>query len=202
MGAHETPTRPGGAARSRTVDDPSGPLIWQRTDTVGTELVFPDADGHTAAGTAVIGGTGPHSVHWLAALDDASDVRALTVTCESSQSRRTLTMTREVDGALVFRAGDDEEPVRLEGIDVVRITDSPMFLTWSIRRLGLTPEAGRVSATTARILLPSLTVATGTSTYQLVSDQRLRVGGDEASIVMDLDAAGIVTNRPGRLRRT
>ncbi|HEY0535207.1 MAG TPA: putative glycolipid-binding domain-containing protein [Actinoplanes sp.] len=200
MGAHETPTRPTGATRSRTPHDPASPLIWQRTDTVGTELVFPDADGRTAAGTAVIGGTGPHSVHWLAALDDASGVRALTVTCESSQSRRTLSMTREEDGALVFRSGDDEEPVRLEGIDVVRITDSPMFMTWALRRLGLTPEAGRVSATTARVLLPSLTVATGTSTYHLVSDQRLRVGGDEASTVLDLDGDGIVTYRPGRLK--
>jgi hypothetical protein len=200
MGAHETPASPSGATRSRSAHDPSGPLLWQRTDTVGTELVFPDADGRTAAGTAVIGGTGPHSVHWLAALDDVSGVRALTVTSESSQSRRTLSMTREEDGTLVFRAGDDEEPIRLEGIEVVRITDSPMFLTWAIRRLGLTPEAGRVSATTARVLLPSLTVATGTSTYQLVSDQRLRVGGDEASIVLDLDSAGIVTYRPGRLR--
>jgi hypothetical protein len=200
MGVHETPARPGGATRSRSVHDPAGPLLWQRTDTVGTELVFPDADGRTAAGTAVIGGTGPHSVHWLAALDDVSGVRALTVTSESSQSRRTVSMTREQDGTLVFRTGDDEEPIRLEGVEVVRVTDSPMFLTWAIRRLGLTPEVGRVSATTARVLLPSLTVATGTSTYQLVSDQRLRVGGDEASIVLDLDPAGIVTYRPGRLR--
>jgi hypothetical protein len=198
--ARRIPDSAGGKSRSRTAGDPSRPLIWQRTDTVGTELVFPDADGRSAAGTAVIGGTGPHSVHWLAALDDVSGVRALTVTCESSQSRRTLSMTREDDGTLVFRVGEDEEPVRLEGIDVVRITDSPMFLTWSVRRLGLTPESGRVSATTARVLLPSLTVATGTSTYQLVSDRRLRVGGDEAATVFDLDEAGNVAYRPGRLR--
>jgi hypothetical protein len=200
MGTHETPIRPAGATRSRPVHDSSGPLIWQRTDTVGTELVFRDADGRTAAGTAVIGGTGPHSVQWMAALDDASGVRALTVTCESSQSRRTLSMTREDDGTLVFRAGDDGEPLRLEGVDVVRITDSPMFLTWSLRRLKLSVAAGVVSAMTARVLLPSLTVATGTSTYQLVSDRRLRVGGDEAATVLDLDESGIVTYRPGRLR--
>jgi hypothetical protein len=199
MGAHETPTRPTGAARSRVARDPSSPLIWQRTDTVGTELVFPDADGRTAAGTGVIGGTGPHSVHWMAALDDASGIRALTVTCESSQFRRTLEMTREDDGALVFRTGD-EAPARLEGIDVVRVTDSPMFLSWAARRLGLTPAAGAVPAMTARVLLPSLTVATGTTTYQLVSDRRLRIGGDEAGATFDLDEAGIVAYRPGRLR--
>jgi hypothetical protein len=200
MGANETPTRPSGAARTRAPHDPSGPLIWQRTDTVGTELVFPDADGRTAAGTAVIGGTGPHSVHWLAALDDRSGVRALTVTCESSQFRRTLEMTREDDDALVFRTGDDEEPIRLEGIEVVRVTDSPMFLTWALRRLRLTPAAGAVAATTARVLLPSLTVATGATSYHLLSDQRLRIGGDEASATFDLDEAGIVAYRPGRLR--
>jgi hypothetical protein len=199
MGAHETPTRPTGAARSRVARDPSGPLIWQRTDTVGTELVFPDADGRTAAGTGVIGGTGPHSVHWMAALDDSSGVRALTVTCESSQFRRTVEMTREDDGALVFRMGD-EAPTRLEGIDVVRVTDSPMFLSWAVRRLGLSHDAGAVPAMTARVLLPSLTVATGTTTYQLVSDRRLRIGGDEAGATFDLDEAGIVAYRPGRLR--
>jgi hypothetical protein len=199
MGAHETPTRPDGAARNRTAHDPTGPLIWQRTDTVGTELVFPDADGRTAAGTGVIGGTGPHSVHWLAAIDEASGVRALTVTCESSQSRRTLEMTREDDGTLVFRSGDDA-PTRLEGIEVVRVTDSPMFLSWALRRLALTPAAGAVPAMTARVLLPSLTVATGTTTYQLVSDQRLRIGGDEAGASFDLDPSGIVAYRAGRLR--
>jgi hypothetical protein len=199
MGAHETPTRPTGAARSRVARDPGGPLIWQRTDTVGTELVFPDADGRTAAGTGVIGGTGPHSVHWMAAIDDDSGVRALTVTCESSQFRRTLEMTREDDGALVFHMGDDA-PTRLEGVEVVRVTDSPMFLSWAVRRLRLKPSAGAVPAMTARVLLPSLTVATGTTTYQLVSDQRLRIGGDEAGATFDLDAAGIVAYRPGRLR--
>lgn len=195
MGADARP----GAARSRTAHDPAGPLIWQRTDTVGTELVFPDADGRTAAGTAVIGGTGPHSVHWMAALDDASGLRALTVTCESSQFRRTLEMTREDDGTLVYHSGDDA-PTRLEGIDVVRVTDSPMFLTWALRRLALTPASGAVSAITARILLPSLTVATGATTYQMISDSRLRIGGDEAGASFDLDASGIVSYRAGRLR--
>jgi hypothetical protein len=199
MDAHENRTRPGGAARSRVARDPSGPLIWQRTDTVGTELVFPGADGRTAAGTGVIGGTGPHSVHWLAALDESSSLRALTVTCESSQFRRTLEMTRDDDGALVFRMGDDA-PARLANIDVVRVTDSPMFLTWAIRRLGLRPAAGTVPAVTARVLLPSLTVATGTTTYQLITDERLRIGGDEASATFDLDATGVVAYRPGRLR--
>ena len=199
MGAHETPTRPGDAARSRTAHDLAGPLIWQRTDTVGTELVFPGPGGRTAAGTAVIGGTGPHSVRWTVALDDASGVRALTVTCESSQFHRTLELAREDDGAVVFHTGDDA-PTRLEGIDVVRVTDSPMFLTWALRRLRLSPAAGAVPARTARVLLPSLTVATGSTTYQLVSDQRLRIGGDEAGATFDLDAAGIVAYRPGRLR--
>lgn len=204
MGARHTSARTSGGGRSRTAQDPARPLIWQRTDTVGTELVFPAADGRTAAGSAVIGGTGPHSIHWSATIDGDSAVRELTLTCESAQSRRTLTMTREPGGALLFRtrgATDvHEQTTRHEGVEVVRVTDSPMFLTWAMRRLDLSPAAGAVSAVTARILLPSLTVAVGTSTYQLVSDHRLRVGGDEAAIVIDLDEAGIVTYRPGRLR--
>jgi hypothetical protein len=198
MGANET--RPGGAARTRTTNGPSGPFIWQRTDTVGTELVFPDADGRAASGTAVIGGTGPHSVHWRAAVDERSGVRELAVTCESSQSRRTLSMTRDDDGTLVFRTGDDEA-IRLDGIEVVRLTDSPMFLSWALRRLGLTPAAGAVPAATARVLLPSLTVATGETIYHLVSDRRLRIGGDEAGATFDLDESGFVAYRPGRLRQ-
>jgi hypothetical protein len=187
--------------RASESSETARPLVWQRTDTVGTELVFPAADGRTAAGSAVVGGTGPHSIHWQAALDDEGGVRDLTLTCESAQSRRTLTMSREQDGTLAFRAGDEAEATRLEGIAVVRITDSPIFVTWAIRRLRLSVEKGAVRAMTARVLLPSLTVATGTSVYQLVSDRRLRVGGDEAATVFDLDEAGIVTYRPGRLRR-
>ena len=201
--ARRIPDPAAGTSRNRTAHDPSRPLIWQRTDTVGTELVFPDADGRTAAGSAVIGGTGPHSVHWLAALDDDGGVRGLTLTCESAQSSGTLTMSREDDGTLVFRtrdAADDTGTIRLPGVEVVRVTDSPMFVTWAMRRLRLAPAKGVVAAVTARILLPSLTVATGTSTYQLVSDRRLRIGGDEAATVFDLNEAGIVSYRPGRLR--
>jgi hypothetical protein len=197
MGVQDTSARRVPASAS---GETARPLIWQRTDTVGTELVFPDADGRTAAGSAVIGGTGPHSIHWLAALDDEGGVRGLTVTCESAQARHTLTMAREDDGALTFRTGD-AEATRLEGVEVVRITDSPMFVTWAMRRLRLSAAKGAVRAVTARVLLPSLTVATGTSVYQLVSDRRLRIGGDEAATVFDLDEAGIVTYRPGRLRR-
>ena len=77
---------------------------------------------------------------------------------------------------------------------------SPMFLTWAVRRLGLVAGGEPVRAPTVRVLLPSLEVQSGTSTYHLVTEHRLRVGRDEPSAGFDLDDAGIVTYRPARLR--
>jgi uncharacterized protein len=189
-----------------------GPLVWQRTDTVGTELVLhSDGAGRlTAAGSAVVAGALPHTIGWEADLEPSCAVRALTVTCRGAGWSRTVRLHRDDAGGWACRTEetgdlDDvppgiEDPDRLDGTALVRLTDSPIFLTWAVRRLNLRPGSGPVCAPTIRIRTPSLVVLPGTSTYHLVSDQRLRVSGAEPSTHCDLDGDGIVTYQPGRFR--
>jgi hypothetical protein len=55
-------------------------------------------------------------------------------------------------------------------------------------------------AATIRLRTPSLTVVPGRSTYQLISDRRLRIGGDEPAGTYELDRTGLVVAQPGRSR--
>jgi hypothetical protein len=189
-----------------------GPLVWQRTDTVGTELVLHHggAGRLTAAGSAVVAGALPHTIAWDVQLEPSSAVRALTVACRGAGWSRTLWLRREDADGWTCRTEetgdlDDappgmEDPDRLDRAALVRLTDSPVFLTWALRRLRLTPASGPVCAPTARIRTPSLAVLPGMSIYHRLSDRRLRVSGDEPSTRYDLDDAGIVLYQPGRFR--
>jgi hypothetical protein len=193
-------------------DDRPGPLAWQRTDTVGTELVLHHAGAErlTAAGSAVVAGGLPHTIGWEAELEPSRAVRALTVTCQGDGWSRTVRLRQDGPDGWTCRTeetGDLDEappgiddPGRLDGAALVRLSDSPIFLTWALRRLALTPDSGPVCASTIRVRTPSLTVLRGTSTYHLLSGRRLRVSGAEPSTRYDLDDAGIVTYQPGRFR--
>jgi len=207
--------------RLRNAGQQRGPLIWQRTDTVGTEVVFAAGKaGRAASGSAVVAGPVPHTNRWHADLDAGAVVRALTVTCAGGDWGRTLQLARDpdlgwtcrteetgdLDGALTG-GGHCGEP--LPGIDdsarlhpdaIIRLSDSPMFLTWALQRLRLAAGDRPVAAPTIRILTPSLIVLPGVSTYQLVSEHRLRISGDEPASGYELDDAGFVTYQPARLR--
>jgi hypothetical protein len=189
-----------------------GPLVWQRTDTVGTELVLHHggAGRLMAAGSAVVAGALPHTISWDVELEPSYAVRALTATCRGAGWSRTLWLRREAGEGWTCRTEetgglDDappgmEDPGRLDGTALIRLTNSPIFLTWALRRLRLRPDSGSVCAPTARIRTPSLTVLPGMSTFHQLSDRRLRVSGDEPSTRYDLDDAGIVIYQPGRFR--
>jgi hypothetical protein len=181
----------------------AGPLVWQRTDTVGTELVIPDGD-QQASGTAVVFGPKPYATTWRVRLDDNYAVRDLAVTVEGHGWRRELQLTRQSDWTCRTQAsGDLDAPEPgLEDLsrlgEVVRLAASPVFLSWAMRALHLEPNTA-VTAATARVLTPSLAVVVGESRYQRL-ENRLRVSGDEPAASYDLDAAGMVTYQPGRLR--
>jgi hypothetical protein len=193
-------------------DGRPGPLVWQRTDTVGTELVLHhgDAGRLTVVGSAVVAGALPHTVGWDAELEPSCAIRALTVTCHGAGWSRTLWLRHEAAEGWTCRTEetgdlDDvppgiEAPGRLDGTALVRLTDSPIFLTWALCRLRLTPDTGPVCAPTVRIRTPSLSVLPGASTFHRLSQQRLRVSGDEPSTRYDLDDAGIIVYQPGRFR--
>jgi hypothetical protein len=93
-----------------------------------------------------------------------------------------------------------DDPDRLDTAEVLRMADSPIFVTWALRRLRLTPEDGPTGVPTMRVLVPSLAVLPGISTYHLLGRRRLRITGDELPATYDLDESGIVTYQPGRCR--
>jgi uncharacterized protein len=190
---------------------PHGPLVWQRTGTVGTELVLRDgAAPGLVTGSVVVGGPQPYTARWHADVDGAWRVRALTMTTEGSGWRRNLALSRteagswscgaEASGAPDAPAAGLDDPARLDGGAVLLLADSPIFLTWAMRALRLSAESGPARAPVIRVRMPWLTVVASESSFHRVSDTRLRVTGDGPAVSYDLDAEGIVTYQPGRLR--
>ncbi|WP_433291450.1 putative glycolipid-binding domain-containing protein [Actinoplanes sp. CA-030573] len=187
-----------------------GPLVWQRTGTVGTELVLRDGEAPgVVTGTAVVGGHRPWTSRWHADLDGSWRVRALTVTTEGSGWRRNLALSRteqgwscgtEASGTVDGPPAGCADPAALDGDAVVLLSDSPLFLTWAMRALRLAEGASAQAAPVIRIRMPWLTVVAGDATFHRVSAGRLRVTGDGPATSFDLDAEGIVTYQPGRLR--
>jgi hypothetical protein len=202
--ALSTAQRPAATRRS------SGPLVWQRTGTIGTELVLGSgAVPSVVTGSLVVGGVQPYATRWHADLDAGWQVRTLTITCEGDGWRRNLALSRAEDG---WTCGAEEsgelpgppagvdDPARLTGAPVLLLADSPIFLSWAMRHLRLTPESGPATTRVVRVRLPWLTVVPAPSTLHRVSDHRLRVTGDGPVATYELDSDGIVTYQPGRLR--
>lgn len=187
-------------------------LVWQRTGTVGTELVLGDGLAPSVVtGNAVVGGPQPYATRWHADLDAGWRVRALTITCEGDGWRRNLALSRTDAGWTcgAEQAGSPspagppagiDDPARLAEADVVLLSDSPIFLSWALRQLPATAESGPVTVPVARVRMPWLAVVPGPATFQRIGEHRLRVGGDGPAATYDLDADGIVTYQPGRLR--
>ncbi|MEV6306624.1 putative glycolipid-binding domain-containing protein [Actinoplanes sp. NPDC051861] len=182
----------------------SGPLAWQRTDVVGTELVL--APG---GGTAVVHGALPYAMTWTAEVDDDAVVRELSVTCRGGGWSRTLDLRRNAGGWTCHAAESGDaglpapgcaDPAAIPEDAVLRVTDSPVFVSWAVRRLALTAESGPVTVPSARVLVPSLAVVPSATTYHLVSPKRLRVTGDGPATTYELDPSGVVAYQPGRLR--
>jgi hypothetical protein len=188
-----------------------GPLVWQRTGTVGTELVLRDGTAPgVVTGAVVVGGAQPYTARWHADVDGSWRVRALTLTAEGSGWRRNLALSRtdagswtcgaEESGSVDAPAAGAEDPARLHGDAIVLLADSPIFLTWAMRTLRLSAESGPATAPVIRVRMPWLTVVPGESSFHRVSETKLRLAGDGPAVAYDLDAEGIVTYQPGRLR--
>src|SRR5690349_14944692 len=142
----------GTAATQRRVAEARthGPLVWQRTGTVGTELVLRDGTAPgVVTGSIVVGGRQPYTSRWHADLDGNWRVGALTVTTEGSGWRRNLALSRTDDG--VWTCGVEqsgtaggppagiEDTARLDRGAVLLLADSPIFQTWAMRALRLEP---------------------------------------------------------------
>jgi hypothetical protein len=211
--SYDTKTWPSGVGlvSADPGDGQPGPLVWQRTDTVGTELVMHHggAGRLTAAGSAVVAGALPHIIGWEADLEPSWAVRALTVTCRGAGWSRTLWLRRDAAGSWTCRTeatGDLNEmppgiddPDRLDSTAPVRLSDWPIFL------LGAAPAAFDAGQRTG--------VRTDGADLHAVADAATRNGhvpparrpsdaGQRQRTVhsYDLDNAGIVTYRSGRFR--
>jgi len=66
--------------------------------------------------------------------------------------------------------------------------------------MSLAPGDEPRAVPTLRVLIPSLAVLPVLSTYQLLSEHRLRISGPGPTEVYDLDQHGVVTYQPARLR--
>lgn len=180
----------------------TGPVAWQRTSAVGTELVFPGTAG--AGGTAVVTGADPYTLDWRAGLDDDSAVTEFAASCKGAGGTRTLEMRRTGDGWVTTAEGLGEAgqaPAELDPSALILLAGSPIFLFWAVRHLGLTVGSGPVDVTVIRVAVPSLTISTGPITCHLVSANRLRVTGDGPAGTYELDDSGMVTYQPGQLRQ-
>jgi hypothetical protein len=199
-----------GTQRRVTEKRTHGPLVWQRTGTIGTERVLRDGvAAGVVTGSAVVGGRQPYTARWHADLDGAWRVRALTITTEGSGWRRNLALSHAGDGRWTCGAEESgtvdgppagtDDPARLDAGAVLLLADSPIFLTWAMRTLRLGP-AGPAVTPAIRVLMPWLTVLPGEAALHRVSEHRVRVTGDGPACYYDLDSEGIVTYQAGRLR--
>ena len=69
-----------------------------------------------------------------------------------------------------------------------------------MRTLQLDAGAAAQATPVIRIRMPWLTAVAGEATFHRLSAGKLRVTGDGPATSFDLDAEGIVTYQPGRLR--
>jgi hypothetical protein len=168
----------------------TGPVAWQRTGTVGTELVIPGGP-EQASGTAVIVGGEPFTLDWQAGLDEHGGVVTLAASCRGPGFTRTLEMSR-TGGSWVTHADLDPDAL-------VRIDGSPIFLFWAMRKLELGGDP--VRRATIRVAVPTLEITTIHLTYQLISANRLRVTGDGPAVTYELDESGMADSRAGHFRR-
>lgn len=168
---------------------------WQRTDTVGTELVV--SRPGAADATAVVAGPVPYASRWHADLAESGVVRSLHVTCEGAGWRRELwldhtpagwTCVTDATGDLAGVACGTAESLPEDAY--VRLADSPAFLSWI--------PAGPVTVVTVRA--PWLSVVTSSVDLRRLSDTRLRVSEGRHCVTLDLDSEGTVVYQPGRVR--
>ncbi|MEU4694704.1 putative glycolipid-binding domain-containing protein [Actinoplanes sp. NPDC023714] len=165
----------------------TGPVAWQRTGVIGTELVVPGPDH--VSGTVVVAGREPYALDWRAGLDDDAGVVDLVVGCKGAGWTRTLEMRRTGGSWVTHPDLDAEASVLVDG--------SPIFLSWAMRGLGTEP----VRRPVIRVAVPSLEISTTMVTFHRISESRLRVTGGGPAVTYELDRSGMVSARAGQFRR-
>jgi len=198
-------------------------LLWQRTDTDGTDLALvDDRRGLHARGVATAIDPIPYVCRYELVTDETWATAHMDVSVEGAGWLRTLRLERaagrwrtvtgeqgDLDRALV-NAGHGpasqpgtEDPDRLhEAIDV-DLGGSPLTNTLPIRRLALSSEPAGTThrLTMAWVLLPSLEVLPSVQTYRVLDESTVRFDDDDFSADLSIDKEGYVVRYPGLAER-
>jgi uncharacterized protein len=198
-------------------------LLWQRTDTTGTDLaLLDDRRGLYARGFATAVDPIPYVCRYELVTDETWATAHLDVSVEGAGWLRTLRLERAVgrwrattaeqgqlDRALA-NAGHapvglpgTEEPDRLHRAIDIDLAGAPLPNTLPIRRLGLlgAPPGTTHSLTMAWVLVPSLEVLPSEQTYRVVDEGTIRFDIDGFGADLAVDKEGYVVTYPGLAER-
>jgi len=198
-------------------------LMWQRTDTIGTEqALLNDRSGLHARGVSCSAEPVPWSCRYELYTDDTWATARFEVTAEGAGFLRTVRLERaagrwrvtaseqgDLDATLVAagraRAGmpGTEDPSSLAGALDVDLGYSPLTNTLPVRRLRLTESQPGTShvVDVAWVLLPGLEVLSSRQTYTALGDGRVRFASGSFTAELLIDANGYVTRYPGLAER-
>jgi uncharacterized protein len=178
-------------------------LTWQADDGHGLEgarVSF--AHGFRAQGRMV---RPAFTASYRLVVDEDGMLSRLSVTSETAERERSLTMNRTGDGFWLLDNGSGGAGTRaaLGGALDVDLEFSPLFNTLPIRRLGLHEEAGEHTLPMAFVRLPDLEVQATEQTYRTVSV----ADGDGHAVIefrwadftaeLVVDGSGLVLSYPG-----
>lgn len=176
-------------------------LTWQAEDGHGLEgarVSF--AHGFRAHGRLV---RPDFTASYQLVVDEEGVLSRLSVTSDTAERERTLTMNRTGDGFwLLDTGGATGSRSELGGALDVDLAHSPLFNTLPIRRLGLHKEAGEHTMSVAFVTLPGLEVQNVQQSYRTVSvahDGPGVIAFSWADFAAELvvDADGLVISYPG-----
>lgn len=176
-------------------------LTWQAEDGHGLEgarVSF--AHGFRAQGRLV---RPDFTASYRLVVDEDGLLSRLSVTSDTAQRERSLTLNRTGDGYwLLDTGGGAGTRAELGGALDVDLEHSALFNTLPIRRLGLHKEAGEHTLPMAFVTLPRLEVQDVQQTYRTVSvaDDApgvIAFSWDDFAADLVVDADGLVVNYPG-----
>lgn len=178
-------------------------------------LTWQAADGHGLEGARVSFAHGfrvqgrlvrpDFTASYRLVVDEDGLLSRLSVTSDTAQRERTLTMNRTGDGYwLLDTGGGSGNRTDLGGAVDVDLAHSPLFNTLPIRRLGLHREAGEYTLPMAFVTLPELEVQPVQQSYRTVSlpdaehgDAVIGFRWNDFGAELVVDADGLVISYPG-----
>ncbi|MFD0740958.1 putative glycolipid-binding domain-containing protein [Phytohabitans flavus] len=198
-------------------------LLWQRTDTTGTDLaLFDDRRGLIARGVATAIDPIPYLCRYELVTDETWATAHLDVTVEGAGWLRSLRLERaagrwrattaeqgDLDRVLISEghapAGlpGTDEPDRLHDAIDIDLAGAPLPNTLPIRRLGLldAPPGTTHALTMAWVLVPSLEVLPSAQTYRVVGESTIRFDLEGFGADLAVDKEGYVLTYPGLAER-